>query len=123
MKSNRFWLAILGAVVMISIAAMLVLKQSPASIALIYQDGTQIKRLDLSIVSEPYSFVVESDSGFNAIAVENGRIRVSGADCPDELCVRQGWISGGALPIVCLPHKLIIQLEYSGSHDIDAIVG
>ncbi|MBQ8509428.1 MAG: NusG domain II-containing protein [Clostridia bacterium] len=42
--------------------------------------------------------------------MESGRIRVSAADYPDQVCVHQGWQSTGAMPIVCLPNKLVIQL-------------
>ena len=123
LKSNRFWIAVLGGVILVSIATMLMLRKAPANVARIFQEGAQIKRLDLSAVTEPYSFTVESGAGINIIAVENGRIRVLEADCPDGLCVRQGWISSGSMPIVCLPHELIIQLDNGNSQELDAVVG
>ena len=108
---------------MISIAAMLLLNKTSANVVRIFQEGVQIERLDLSAVTEPYSFTVESGLGINIISVEKGRIRISEANCPDGLCVRQGWISGGAMPIVCLPHQLIIQPDSDNTKELDAIVG
>ena len=32
------------------------------------------------------------------------------ADCPDQVCVHQGWISDSTVPIVCLPHQVIIEV-------------
>ena len=54
--------------------------------------------------------------------VEGGRVRVSQADCPDQVCVNQGWISDGTVPIVCLPNQLIVQIE-GGGNQLDAQTG
>ena len=77
----------------------------------------------LTAVTEPYTISIETGGGTNVIAVEQGRIRILQASCPDGTCVQQGWISGGRTPIVCLPHRLVIQLEGNGDAGIDAIVG
>ena len=110
-------------VVLVSIVAMLLIGQTSTSVVYIFRNGVQIERLHLSAVTEPYSFPVESGSEINIIEVENGRIRIAEANCPDGLCVRQGWISGGAIPIVCLPHQLIIRFDSDKSQELDAIVG
>ncbi|MCL2045778.1 MAG: NusG domain II-containing protein [Oscillospiraceae bacterium] len=102
---------------------MIFFSRRPANYAKVYQDGILIATLDLSAYDEPYTFVVQWESFENVIEVENGRIRIAHADCPDNFCVHQGWISGGARPIVCLPHRLIIQLENPTKPQVDAIVG
>ena len=76
----------------------------------VYLDGELVRTIDLSQVEEGYTFSVDSSAGTNTIQVEPGRIRVSRADCPDQVCVGQGWISTSAAPIVCLPHRLVIQI-------------
>ena len=65
---------------------------------------------------------MEWEGGYNLIEVERGRIRVAEADCPDQVCVRQGWISNSVVPIACLPHKLVVQLE-SASGGVDGATG
>ena len=122
MKSNRFWAAVLGGVLLISASATLALRQTPKSVAQVYQDGVLIESLDLSTVTGPYSFRVENNAGYNIISVERGRICVSDANCPDKLCVRQGHAIG-SMPVVCLPHGLVIRLEGGDLTDIDAVVG
>ena len=99
--------------------------QTDGTVARVYQDGVCIKAIDLSAVTEPYSFPVEwEDGGCNIISVEPGRICVSEADCPDQVCVRQGWISDGVVPIVCLPNELVIQLEGAGNElELDGVSG
>ena len=123
MKSNRFWIAILGGVIIISAASALLLSRKPPERADIYSGGDLITQIDLTAVAEPYSFTIESGAGFNVISVANGRIRVSEANCHDKLCVRQGWLGSGSVPIICLPHKLVIKLESSAAPELDAVVG
>ena len=122
MRTNKFWIIILAAVLLLSLITAFALRQTPANIAHITLDGEVIEVINLSAVSEPYAINVECEAGTNVISVENGRICISEADCPDGACLRQGWISGGATPIVCLPHKLIIELVRSENPDLDAIV-
>ena len=40
------------------------------------------------------------------------------ADCPDEICIKQGAIEDSARPIVCLPNNIVIKLTNDES-DID----
>ena len=123
LKSNRFWIFLLCGLLVISAIAVVVLRQGPADKAYVYLDGELIEILDLLSIDKPYSFTVECENGINIVTVERGRIRISDADCPDRSCVRQGWLSGGMTPIVCLPHKLVIELKYTSRPDVDAIVG
>ena len=94
----------------------------PAPVARISRDGVLLEEIDLSRVDEPYSLTLEDESGRNVLSVERGRVRVSEADCPDQVCVKQGWVSNGAVPIVCLPHKLVVELAGTGE-DLDGGAG
>ena len=129
MKSNKFWILIFAAVLTISsgAAAIIALKRPDVGKARIIQDGVLIQSIDLSSTYESRSITLENGTGFNVINIEHGRLRVSQANCPDEYCVRQGWASGGAIPIVCLPHRLVIRFDPDTQSDdaphIDAVVG
>ena len=105
-------------------AAWLLLRNgdTDAPTARILRDGVLLEEIDLDRVAEPYSFTLEDGSGANTVQVERGRIRISAADCPDQVCVKQGWISGGAVPIVCLPHRLTIEIV-DGGGDLDGAAG
>lgn len=113
---------LLLAAVAASAAVLLVRKGSaPSSVARIIQDGALLEEIDLSQVTEPYSFTLEDKRGSNTVLVERGRICISAADCPDQICVKQGFISNGTVPIVCLPHKLMI--EIAGGGELDGAAG
>lgn len=92
-------------------------------IATIARDGTVVETIDLSAVEKPYTLRLEDSRGTNVVAVEHGRIRVVEADCPDEVCVRTGWIDGPATPIACVPHGLAITVAREGGEDdaLDAV--
>lgn len=96
--------------------------RAPAPVARISRDGVLLEEIDLSRVDEPYSLTLEDESGRNVLSVERGRVRVSEADCPDQVCVKQGWVSNGAAPIVCLPHKLVVELAGT-EEDLDGGAG
>lgn len=124
MKTQKFWLLLVGAILLVSAAASaLVLRgRTGRATARIYQDGACVRTIALDDVNEPFSFTVEWEDGYNVIEVERGRIRVAEADCPDQICVRQGWISNSVVPIACLPHRLVIQLDSDGG-GVDGVTG
>ena len=98
-------------------------QQLGRAVARITVNGTIVNEINLSGVEEPYSFTLEGPGGFsNTVLVEPGRICVSQAGCPDQVCVNQGFISNGTTPIVCLPNKLIIEIS-GGGEGLDAATG
>lgn len=98
-------------------------RSSAARTAYIYQDGKLLREVDLSHVPEPYTFTVEApDGGSNTIRVEQGKIGITEADCPDKICQKMGMIETSSYPISCLPHKLLIKIS-SADGDLDAVAG
>lgn len=85
----------------------------------IYVGGSLNAQLPLNTNAE---YRVECDGGFNLVVVENGEVFVADADCPDRVCVETGGISGGAVPIVCLPHRVEVRVV-NGANEVDAAVG
>ncbi|MCI9310900.1 MAG: NusG domain II-containing protein [Lawsonibacter sp.] len=122
MKTRVILFLLLAAVA--ASAAWLLLRDgdTDAPTARILRDGVLLEEIDLDQVDEPRSLVLEDESGSNTVQVERGRIRISAADCPDQVCVKQGWISGGAVPIICLPHRLTIEIV-DGGGDLDGAAG
>ena len=121
--TNKFWIALIGSVLILSAIVALALGRVPVKNANVYQDGVLVAAFTLSDYDEPYFYTAKNVTGTNIIRVEQGRICIAEANCPDGLCVRQGWASSGVTPIVCLPHGLVITLINRASSDVDAIVG
>ena len=78
----------------------------------IYQEGELKQSILLSTVTESYTFTIyDSKNNYNQIEVRLGSIGIISADCPDKLCVHQGFIQNSRLPITCLPNRLVIQIR------------
>ncbi|MBQ8823945.1 MAG: NusG domain II-containing protein [Ruminococcus sp.] len=92
--------------------------------AIITQDNKTLYTIDLDDVKEPYTLKIYGENNlWNCILVEPGQIRIESASCPDMLCVKQGAISNGKLPIVCLPNHVQIKIvDTEEETEIDAQV-
>lgn len=92
---------------------LLAVQNHPQScVAEIYQNGTLILTIPLDRVQEPYILDIEGENGhLNRIEVRPESIGIIYADCPDLLCVRQGFISSPTIPVTCLPNRLVIRLR------------
>lgn len=100
------------------ITMWLIMRNAPCEnpAAEIYLNGELLKNVSLS---EECEFTIDCGSGHNTVTVRGGTISVTEADCPDKVCVRTGAISGGTVPIVCLPHRLEIRVV-NGADSVDA---
>ena len=101
------------------IAAFFLLRSADVSAptAEIYLDGKLHKTVTLSQNAE---FTVSSEYGSNTIRVSDGTIAVVDADCPDKVCISSGAVSGGLVPIICLPHRMEIRIISTDEENIDA---
>lgn len=109
---------ILLAALMLWLISMLLNKDAPAVVRIL-QDGQEIGSysvLEDRTISIPYE-----EEGYNLLLISGGQVSVSDADCPDGLCVRQRAIARNGESIICLPHKLVIQIESKEESDLDAV--
>lgn len=74
-------------------------------------------------LSQDDVLTVASSAGTNVIEVQSGKVRVSEADCPNQDCVDQGWISNAGQQIVCLPHKLVVSITDEDAASAYDVVG
>lgn len=106
----KFWLIILGVIAAVCVAGLvfLSLHRQPGAMVRITQDGQQV---GLYPLDEPRTLRYESDhGGYNVVVIQDGAVRVSEADCPDQICVRKGATNQTADPIACLPNGLIVEV-------------
>ena len=53
---------------------------------------------------------VEGPLGTNVIEVAEGRVRCVESDCGNQVCVQTGWVGSPGEMVVCLPHRLTVQV-------------
>ncbi len=88
-----------------------------AHIVVAKSDGREIGRWALS---EDAEADIDTEYGHNRIRISGGEVRMMEADCPDGYCMQQSAITASGGSIICLPHRLIIELtDEEGSQKID----
>lgn len=83
--------------------------------------------LEKHMLSEDATYGIRDSSGNDTeimrIEIKDGKAHVLYSDCPDKLCVHQKSISKDKETIVCLPNRVVIEIEGdSGNTDLDAVV-
>lgn len=86
--------------------------------ALVTVNGEEYARLDLD---KDTDITVSTDKGTNTIHVSGGEVCVDSADCPDQICVNHVAVRYDGESIVCLPHKLVIEICSEKEGDVDAV--
>lgn len=85
----------------------------------IIQNGEVLYTIDLE-KSGNKTIEIKYQGSKNIIQIDNHKISVIDADCPDKICVKMGELKSSSAPIVCLPNKLVI--KFAETYDIDAEV-
>ena len=80
-------------------------------IAIITQDGKVIREVDLTGHTENEQFMIKGKGKqYNLIEVENEQIRIKEDNSPDQIGVKMGWKGIPGQTIICLPHKVLIEI-------------
>jgi len=121
----------------------------PGSYASVSYDGQQILRLSLSQAEAQYFLVIwkpeavsaetyalssekweaetEALTGeagaYNLFICGNGEIRMLRSSCPDLICVHHKAVSKSGESIICLPHKLSLEILGAQETEFDGITG
>ncbi len=90
--------------------------------------GTAIVTIDGVVVEEyPLAedgvYTIETDGGYNILSIEDGIVDMTDADCPDHICVEHIAIGYTGETIVCLPHKLVVEVVDGEERGMDLVVG
>ena len=109
-RKTVFWIVLFGCLALAA-GGWYVLRGGSGTVAAVYVDGELYDRIDLSAAVVPYELTVRTEYGYNTLRVSHGTIQVAEADCSEQVCVNQGSIHDSLVPIVCLPHHLVIQIE------------
>lgn len=70
-------------------------------------DGELLETFELS---EDREHQIITEKGKNVIVIKNDTVDVIEADCPDKVCVNHVPVENAGETIICLPHKLVIEI-------------
>lgn len=117
-RSSKIIIAVLAAL-LLGCGAFFLFAPKGGTTALIYLDGELLRTVELSAVTESYTLPVGEG---NVALVEPGHISMHSADCPDQLCVKQGRATV-LQPVVCLPNRVTIIVEGPAEDELDIVIG
>ena len=85
--------------------------------------GKHYKTVSLSDNKGEDSFIVKTDYGINEVIIKDNSIGIIDADCTDKLCIKPGLVSEPGEVIICLPHKLMIEIigTSDSSSELDSV--
>ncbi len=75
--------------------------------AVITVNGEKVSVLKLN---EERNETIKTENGVNTVKIKDGKASVEDADCPDKICVNHRPISKVGETIICLPHKLVVEI-------------
>ncbi len=86
------------------------------------QDRTVIVSSDGSVSDLDVTDTESVKPGYNTIQIKDGIVSVIEADCHNQVCVNHKPISHEGESIICLPHKMVVEIESGkGDGDVDTI--
>ncbi|QGU93873.1 NusG domain II-containing protein [Clostridium bovifaecis] len=85
-------------------------------------EGKLYKKVSLDKSKKKQTIDIKTGLGENIVEVENGGVRIIDADCPDEICIKDGFKDKPGDVLVCLPHKVVIEIKgVSDNSKVDII--
>jgi hypothetical protein len=70
-------------------------------------DQDRVERIDLG------------NGEYNVLEIKDGQAHMSEASCPDQICVLHSHIKYTGESIVCLPHKVLVEIINGEVNDLD----
>ncbi len=105
-KSDMILIAVVVVIAVIVLVYVMSTKKT-GKIVEISVDGEVLESFDLS---EDKEYQVTTDKGNNLVIIKDGMVDVVEADCPDKVCVNHVAIDSVGETIICLPHKLVVEI-------------
>ncbi|MCJ8011902.1 NusG domain II-containing protein [Paenibacillus sp. KQZ6P-2] len=90
--------------------------------AVIKVDGEVYKTVTLT--KEEQTIEINTKRGDNLLKVHDYGIEMVDADCPDQICLTFGFKTNPGDTIVCLPHRVIVEIKGTGGEGggTDAVI-
>lgn len=117
-KKSDYILIGLLFVILFFVCMTLEFTKKGGSKAVVYYKNEPV--LTILLDTQLTTYEVMGENGIVEIVAGNGKIKVEDENSPLHLCSRQGWIHSSTQTIVCLPNKIVIQIE--NEQELDGVV-
>lgn len=105
--------------ILLATAVILVLIIAFAVMKLTAKDGAKVRVLVDGEVTDFYSLkadgeypIITGENGENEniLVIKDGEAFIKSANCPDKICVKHSAVSKDGQSIICLPHKVVVEV-------------
>jgi len=82
--------------------------------AVIIIDGSEVSRIPIDNTSEEKTVSFNFRDNVGYLDIKDGAVRMKEMDikiCPEKICSETGWISKSYESIVCLPNRIVVNIE------------
>ena len=112
--------ALAAAAAALAVVFFLVPGKKQGNTAVITTEGREYGRYSLSV---DQTISIENEKGTNTVIISGGSVHMEEADCPDGYCINMGNKSKAGETIVCLPHRLVVEIisEENAAEEFDVI--
>ena len=98
------------------------LPKSGAPVAVIEQNGQEVRRVALSSIPQPETLVLDGEISVTVL-LEPGQVSIVHSDCPDQICVNTGVLTRPGQSAVCLPARVAVRIVGETQSGVDGMTG
>lgn len=73
-------------------------------------NGKNYAKYNFNNITSRKLIEIKTQYGYNKVEINENKVRIVEANCPDQLCVNKGWISKSNQMVICLPHRLVVKI-------------
>ncbi|NPV53348.1 MAG: NusG domain II-containing protein [Firmicutes bacterium] len=74
-------------------------------------DGRMYRTMPLEPVGHKTFKIRTKRGGYALLEMRDGKIRIAESNCPEQVCVRTGWISRPGQSIICVPNRVMVYIN------------
>ena len=114
-------IVLIGVILIIGLVLIIIINatKTEGSRVLITVDGKKYAELPLD---KDTTFTIKQEDGsINILTVRDGQVDMTEANCPDKICVKHPNIHYNSETIVCLPHRVVLQIVDGEKNETDAV--
>ena len=118
-KKIRNDIILAAVILLIAVAGLLLmnLNKTQGDFAVVKIDGVEKHRYPLSENLTVDIVTGKEDENINILVIKDGEAFMTEADCPDGICVAHRPIKNTGESIVCLPHKIVVEIQSNDNVD------
>ena len=120
---NDFILA--AVILIIAVAGLLIMNftKTQGDFVVVKIDGAEKYKYQLTENITVDIVTGEDGENVNTLVIKDGEASMTEADCPDGICVAHRPIKNTGESIVCLPHKIVVEIQSEENIDeLDVVV-